>query len=80
MVFSLCRCDSYLTHDDVGGFFFEFDAPRRRAAGTYDSKAGQKLPGKARAYTTTKHYLSAALRKTTLEIGSHDVELIVSSN
>ena len=40
-------------------------------------KAGQKLPGKARAYTTTKHYLSAALRKTTLEIGSHDVELIV---
>ena len=53
---------------------------KKRAAGTYDSKAGQKLPGKARAYTTTKHYLSAALRKTTLEIGSHDAELVVSSN
>ena len=58
----------------------KWDEFKKRAAGTYDSKAGQKLPGKARAYTTTKHYLSAALRKTTLEIGSHDVELIVSSN
>ena len=29
-VFSLCRWDSYLTHDAVGRFFFDFDAPRRR--------------------------------------------------
>ena len=29
--------------------------------------------------TTTKHYMSCALRKTTLEIGSHDVELVVSN-
>ena len=78
--------DSWPSHFHESGFFFDVEAvfdgnaPRRRAAGTYDSKAGQKLPGKARAYTTTKHYLSAALRKTTLEIGSHDVELIVSSN
>ena len=25
---SLCRCDSYLTHDAGGGFFFEFEAVR----------------------------------------------------
>ena len=24
-VSSLCRCDSYLTHDDVGGLFFDFE-------------------------------------------------------
>ena len=27
---SLCCWDSYLTHDDVGRFFFDFEAPRRR--------------------------------------------------
>jgi hypothetical protein len=31
-VSSLCRCDSYLTHDDVGGFFFEFEAIRSAQA------------------------------------------------
>jgi len=53
---------------------------KKRAAGTYNAAVGKRLPGKARAYTTTKHKLSCKLRQTVLSIDVHDVELAVQTH
>ena len=41
MVFSLHSNDSYLTHDDVGGFFFDFEAVRT-VSSEYDAPHRQQ--------------------------------------